>query len=93
MKSAYELAMERLEQEDPDAVRFLTEEQKQRLSEIEEDFKTRKAEREVFLQGKLEEARASGDADSVRQLERQLADERERIEEEKEAAKEKVRNG
>ena len=93
MKSAYELAMERLEKDDPEAVQTLTEEQKRRLAEIDEDFKTRKAEREVFLQGKLEEARASGDAESVQQLERQLADERERIEEEKEAAKDEVRKG
>ena len=49
MKSAYELAMERLEQSAPQ--KKLTDEQKAQIAEIESKFKAKIAEREVFLQG------------------------------------------
>ena len=45
MKSAYELAMERLEKAAPSI--SLTEEQKKQLAEVESKFKARIAEREV----------------------------------------------
>ena len=49
MKSAYELAMERLQQKAPTVV--LTDEQKQQIAEIESTFKARIAEKELFLRG------------------------------------------
>jgi hypothetical protein len=61
MKSAYELAMERLAKSDPDASRPVTPEQKGRL------------------------------ADEVEKIQKQLANERARINEEREEAKERVR--
>lgn len=93
MKSAYELAMERLEREDPDSAKTLSGEQKARLDELNGAFKAKIAEREVFLRGKIETARAKGDRDEVESLERELRAEKARLEEECEAEKEKVRNG
>ncbi|NBD38511.1 MAG: hypothetical protein GVY10_08080 [Verrucomicrobia bacterium] len=93
MKSAYELAMERLQKEDPDSVPTLTHEQKEELQRLEESYKAKTAEREVFLQKQLTEARSKGDPEAVAQIEKQMRNERDRLEEEKEAAKEKVRQG
>ena len=50
MKSAYELAMERLERQAP--TRQLSEEQKSAIAEIESTYRARLAERELFLKGK-----------------------------------------
>ena len=91
MKSAYELAMERLQQEDAGEALILTDEQKEELAEIDRKYQSQLAEREIFLKQQLETARQSGSHDEVAQIEKQLQSERARIEEEKEAAKDKVR--
>jgi hypothetical protein len=93
MKSAFELAMERLQKEDPDGGVSLTEEQKAELADIDQKYKAKIAEREVFLQGKLQEARLSQDVEGVGQLEAQLRNERIRLEEERESKKNRVRKG
>lgn len=87
MKSAYELAMERLEKEDPSAVKPLTDEQRAKLAEIDKVYDAKVAEREVFLKGKLATARG----EEAEQLEQQLKHERARINEEREDKKNKVR--
>lgn len=92
MKSAYELAMERLEREDPSSTAPLNEAQKQDLAEIDERFRAKKAEREIFLKQQLERERDSGNLEEVAQIERQIRDEMARLEEEREAAKDKVRS-
>jgi hypothetical protein len=93
MKSAYELAMERLAQSDPTVGKTLTPEQKARLAEIDRVYKGKTAEREIFLQERLEAARAADKADDVEKIKRQLTNERARLEEEREAEKDKVRLG
>ena len=91
MKSAYELAMERLYQADPDSKETLTPEQKDRLAEIDRVYKGKIAEREIFLKQRLEAARVAGKMEEIQQLQRQITDERARIEEERDAEKERVR--
>lgn len=93
MKSAYELAMERLREEETESGVSLSEEQKQALADIDQKYKAKIAEREVFLQGKLQEARLSQDVEGVGQLEAQLRNERIRLEEERESKKNRVRKG
>ncbi|HVU24015.1 MAG TPA: hypothetical protein VHE13_07810 [Opitutus sp.] len=93
MKSAYELAMERLAKSDPEAGRTLTPEQKARLAEIDRVYKGKLAEREIFLKKQLDDALAAGKADDVTKLQTQLVNERARIEEEREEEKERVRRG
>lgn len=90
MKSAYELAMERLAKSDPTSGP-LTPEQKSRLAEIDRVYKGKLAEREIFLQKQIEDALAAQKPDEVEKIRQQLANERTRIEEEKEAEKERVR--
>jgi hypothetical protein len=91
MKSAYELAMERLQQDDPTPSVSLTEKQKTALAEVETKYKARKAEREIFLQKQILEARRKGDRTEFDMLEKQLRNERLRLDEECEAAKARIR--
>ena len=91
MKSAYELAMERLAKSDPEASRPLTPEQKNRLADIDRVYQGKLAEREIFLKKQLDDALADGKADEVEKIKQQLVNERARIEEEREEEKEKIR--
>jgi hypothetical protein len=91
MKSAYELAMERLSKSDPDASKPLTAEKKARLAEIDRVFKGKLAEREIFLKKQLNEAYSAQNAEEVDKIQKQLVSERVRIEEDREAEKEQVR--
>lgn len=89
MKSAYELAMERLEKSAPTIT--LTDEQKLQIAEIDSTYKARIAEKELFLKGKIREAQASGNFEVVEQLEKQLAIELRRLQSDCEEKKEKLR--
>ncbi len=90
MKSAYELAMERLEQEAPQVK--LSEEQREALAEVEKKFKAKIAEKELFLGKLIAEAHGAGDLAELESLQRQLASEKSRLETEMEEAKEAVRS-
>jgi hypothetical protein len=89
MKSAYELAMERLEKNAPSVA--LTDEQKAQIAELESTTKARIAERELFLKGEIARAAAAGEAGEVESLQKQLSIELRRLQEEAEAKKEKLR--
>ena len=89
MKSAYELAMERLQKGSPTL--SLTDDQKKQLAEIDSTFKARIAEREVFLQGQIVKAQAGGNFEEVDAVQKQLASEIRRLQEDCEAKKEKLR--
>lgn len=89
MKSAYELAMERLEKQSPTAK--LTDAQRAEIAEIDSTSKARIAEREVFLKDQIAKAQAAGKFEEIAELEQQLARDLRRINEDCEAKKEKVR--
>ena len=89
MKSAYELAMERLEKNQPSIA--LTEEQKKELAEVDSTYKAKKAEKELLLRGEIEKAQSADNFDEVEKLEKQLASEIRRLQEDCEAKKEKLR--
>ena len=91
MKSAYELAMERLQKQSP--ARTLTDAQKEELAEIDTTAKAKVAEQELFLRDKIAGAAAEGKYEEAAQLEQQLTREIRRINEDAEAKKEKVRGG
>lgn len=93
MKSAYELAMERLAKSDPDAAKPLSAEQKNRLAELDKVYQGKIAEREIFLRQKLDAALAEGNADEADQIRQQIASEKARLEEDREAEKDAVRRG
>ena len=89
MKSAYELAMERLAKEEP--VVTLTGEQKKQLAEVDSTFKARIAEKELFLKGEIQKALNAGKVEEMESFEKQLASEIKRLQEDCEAKKEKLR--
>jgi len=89
MKSAYELAMERLAKNQP--VVTLTDDQKKQLAEVDSTFKARIAEKELFLKSEMQKAQAAGKFDEVESLEKQLRTEIGRLQEGCEAKKEKLR--
>jgi len=87
MKSAYELAMSRLEKEKPTA--RVSEKTKALLAEIDSEIDARVAEKKVFLEGEI--AKSFGDPEAAGELKRQLALEIARLEEKREDKKEKLR--
>ncbi|MCC6231638.1 MAG: hypothetical protein IT580_03285 [Verrucomicrobiales bacterium] len=89
MKSAYELAMERLAKQSPTTK--LSDAQKRELAELDSKYKARVAEREIFLQGEIAKAREQGDPEALAQLERQMSVERRNLAAECEEKKEAVR--
>jgi hypothetical protein len=91
MKSAYELAMERLNKTAP-AVK-LTEKQKKELAELDSVYASKIAQRELFLKGEIAKAEMSGDFEALEQLQKQLVSERKGLNAELEEKKEAVRKG
>ena len=90
MKSAYELAMERLQQTSPSL--SLSEEQKKALAEIDSKYRAKIAEKELLLRDQIRKVRTDGKGDEIDSLEKQLASDVRRLGEQCEAAKEKLRN-
>jgi hypothetical protein len=90
MKTAYELAMERLSKGAPTLK--LTEEQKRQIADLESQCSAKIAERELFLQGEIAKAVDKGDDEAVAQLEKQLVSDRKSLRAEFEEKKEQVRN-
>jgi hypothetical protein len=88
MKSAYELAMSRLEQSEP--TQSLTTEQKNLLREIDSECDAKIAERRIFLESEI--SKAHGDSLAVDSLRKQLASELTSIEEKRERRKKEIRN-
>ncbi len=89
MKSAYELAMERLAKSEP--VVKLTDEQKKEIAELESKCAAKIAERELFLQGELAKAIDKADAEAEEQIRKQLVSERKSLRADLEEKKEAVR--
>jgi hypothetical protein len=89
MKTSFELAMERLAKSSPTLK--LTLDQKKRLAELDAEYKAKIADREIFLSGKLAQARELEDGEAMEQLEKQLASDRKSLHAELEEKKEKIR--
>ena len=91
MKSAYELAMERLSKASPTVK--MTAQQKKEIAELESKCKAKIAERELFVKGEIAKAVDKGDFEAIEQLEKQLTSDRKSLQADLEEKKEKVRQG
>ena len=89
MKTAYELAMERLNKSAP-AVK-VTDEQKKALAELDAKYAAKIAERELFIKGEIAKAVDRGEFEAVEQFEKQLVAERKGLQSDLEDKKEKIR--
>jgi len=91
MKSAFELAMERLNKDSPTVK--LTEEQKKQMAELDSKYAAKIAEREIFLKAEITKAVQKGDFEAMEQLEKQLVSTRKSLQVELDEKKEKLRQG
>ena len=89
MKSAYELAMERLNRTAP-AVK-LTAGQKKQLAELDSQYAAKIAESEIALNDEISRVSATGDFEKAESLRQQLAAKRKKLQAELEEKKERVR--
>jgi len=89
MKSAYELAMERLNKTSPTVK--LTAAQKKELAELDSKYAAKIAEREIALKSEIDQATATGDEETRQKLREQLATDKRKLQSELEDKKEKVR--
>ena len=89
MKSAYELAMERLSKDQPSVA--LSDQQKKQIAEVDSTYRAKIAEKELFLKDQILKMQVGGKIDEAQSLENQLVSEIRRLQEECEAKKEKLR--
>ena len=91
MKTAYELAMERLAKSGPEPK--VTDEQRKQLAELDSVYSAKIAEREMFVKGELVKVMQQGDFAAQEQLERQLVSDKKSLLAELEEKKNKIRQG
>ena len=89
MKSAYELAMERLRKTSPTVK--LSAAQKQEIAELESEYGAKIAAREIALKGEI--AQAADDVEKENAFRDQLATDRRKLQAELEDKKARVRQG
>ena len=89
MKSAYELAMERLNKQSPQTK--LTGPQKKELAELDSICAAKIAEREIHFKGKMADAIAAGDAETHEKFQQEFVNERKKLQADLEEKKERVR--
>lgn len=89
MKSAYELAMERLQASEPQV--SLNDAQKAKLADLDQTYQAKIAEKEVFLDGLIAQAQTDGKLEELTQLQEQRSREIQRLREKCEEEKEAVR--
>ena len=89
MKSAYELAMERLSKQTPTVK--LTDAQKKEISELESLYVSKIAERELATKREMDEAADKSDFETMLKADQRLAADKKKFLAELEAKKEAVR--
>jgi hypothetical protein len=89
MKSAYELAMERLNKTAPTVK--LSDAQKKEIAELESKCAAKIAERELIIKDEIAKAAAKGEFDEIEKLEKQLVSDRKSAQADLEEKKAKVR--
>ncbi|HMJ91362.1 MAG TPA: hypothetical protein VK530_16185 [Candidatus Acidoferrum sp.] len=90
MKSAYELAMERLNKQSPQVK--MTAAKKKELGELDSVYAAKIAERELQFKDEIIKAEMSGDYEAAEKARQQLVIERKKLQGDLEDKKEAVRN-
>ncbi len=91
MKSAYELAMERLQKDAPSVP--LNAEQRAQIAEIDSLYTAKIAETDLLLKSEIAQEQAKGKFDQVEQLQKQLASELRRLNQERRRREKKLPPG
>lgn len=79
LKSALDLALEKLDREMGDSIPKLSEQQKEQIAETRKKYQSKIAEAEIAAQSDITKARQKGDYQAVATVEKRLADEKNRI--------------
>ncbi|MEM8954769.1 MAG: hypothetical protein AAGD22_11510 [Verrucomicrobiota bacterium] len=90
MKSAYELAMERLEESAPKVE--LSADQKARLAAVDNLYDAKIAERKTYITAEIAKAQLANEVGQIQQHEQQLAEDIARFNRQREEEKEKLRS-
>ncbi|HTH47362.1 MAG TPA: hypothetical protein VMB21_07610 [Candidatus Limnocylindria bacterium] len=90
MQSSYELAMERLGQSAP--LRKLTADQKIRLADLDSLYKSKIAQADLAFRDSHRALQEAGDFRKAEKLRLEFSDDLQKLEAERQAKKEKVRN-
>src|SRR5258708_22371720 len=85
LKSAYELAMEKLAKKSPQ--KKLSEKQLKQIAELDSVYKAKLAERETFLQSKIAEAKSIGNFEGAQKFQAELVADLQKIRDEWESKK------
>ena len=89
MKTAYEIALERLNKKAP--LPKLSTEQKKQLAELDAQYAAKIAEREIALQEEIARNIGAGNFEKAEQLQQQLVNERRALAAERDEKKERIR--
>jgi hypothetical protein len=89
MKSAYELAMERLQKQAPTIK--LNAAQKTEMAELDSQYAAKVAQREIGLKDEILKAESNGDLEEAAKLRERLQAEKKKLQTELEEKKERVR--
>ena len=81
--------MERLEKASPSI--SLTEDQKKEIAEIDSTYRAKIAEKDVFLKDQIRKAQSAGKLEEAESLDKQLASDIRRLQQDCEVKKEKLR--
>lgn len=92
LKSAFALAMDRLEKRDG-KIAALTADQRSAIAEVESKAKAKTAEIEIMFQQKRNAAQATNDPAQIEEVERQRRSELDRILRQTEEEKDRIRGG
>ena len=87
MKSAYELAMERMGGDE----KPLTAEQKERIADVDTKYKAKIAERRIFLEKAIQDVLAKEKTEEAEELRSQLVQETAKLEAKSEEEKDRIR--
>lgn len=91
LKSAVELALEKLDREIGERVPQLSEKQKERISEVRSRYQAKIAELEIANQSKIRKAGQAGDYSSIEESRARLTSEKQRLERARDREIERIR--
>jgi hypothetical protein len=93
LKSAWELALEKLNAQETTPVERLSDDQKAAIAEIRSRYKAKIAEAEIAAESRIKQLAQSGAFDQIEPIRQKLVDDRNRLNREMEAEVEKAKAG
>jgi len=93
LKSALELALEKLDQDEGMKVESLTDEQREQIQETRSIYKAKTAENEIHFTSKIQQALLSGNQEDAAALGQRMKQEKKSLEDKLESKLARIREG